>query len=128
VGVTQWGAWWPVWHAYSLYFSLPHIVQHMLLPVVSLILGNSMAFRGEHAWAVLALGIISYEIACDEEELLSVAVDRWLLSHPLITRTAIVAVSLHLLNLLPWWADALGQRLWRDIFGAVKSRKVNVFS
>lgn len=87
-----------------------------------------MAFRGEHAWAVLALGIVGYEIACDEEELLSVAVDRWLISHPLITRTAITAVSLHLLNLLPWWADALSHRLWRNIFGAFKSGKVNVFS
>lgn len=87
-----------------------------------------MAFRGEHAWAVLATGIVGYEVLCDEEELLSVAVDRWLVSHPFITRTAIAAVSLHLLNLLPWWTDILSQKLWGKVFRVVKSRKVNVFS
>ena len=128
MGVTQWGAWCQAWYVYSFCYFLLHIVQHMPLLAASLMPGNNMVFRGEHAWAVLAVGVIGYEVACDDEELLSVAVDRWLISHPFITRTAIAAVSLHLLNLMPWWADALSQRLWKKIFGAVKSRKVNVFS
>lgn len=77
-------------------------------------------FRGEHAWAVLAAGIIGYEIACNDNELLSVAVDRWLVSRPVLTRLVIAAVALHLLNALPAYADPLGKRLWSKIFRTVR--------
>lgn len=128
MGVTRWRVWWPVWHFFSLQYSLPHIGRHMLLPAFFLMQKINMVFRGEHAWAVLAAGIAGYELICDDEELLSVAVDRWLISHPLITRTAIAAVSLHLLNLLPWWIDILSKKLWGKMFQPIKSRKVNVVS
>lgn len=69
-------------------------------------------FRGEHAWVVLTAGIVGYEVACHDDELLSVAVDRWLVKHPILTRWAIAAVSLHLLNALPVWADVLSPLFW----------------
>ena len=83
-------------------------------------------FRGEHAWAVLVAGIIGYEISCNENELLSVAVDRWLVSRPLMTRAVIAAVSLHLLNCLPWFADPLGKRLWGNLLHVLRARRSGV--
>ena len=77
-------------------------------------------FRGEQAWAVLAAGIVGYEIACNENELLSVAVDRWLVSRPVVTRVVIAVVALHLLNVLPYYADPLGKRAWRAIGGVLR--------
>ena len=79
--------------------------------------------RGEHAWAVMAVAIVAYEVACHEDELLSVAVDRWLVSRPVLTRLCVAAVSLHLLNLLPWFADPLGKRLWNSLFRVLRSRR-----
>lgn len=55
---------------------------------------------GKQAWAIMAAGILAYEVSCDESQLLSVVVDEWLISHPILTRAAIAAVSLHLLNAL----------------------------
>lgn len=65
------------------------------------------AITGKQAWAIMAAGIIAYEFSCDEDELLSVVVDGWLLSHPILTRAVIAAVSLHLLNAVPVYADPL---------------------
>lgn len=59
-----------------------------------------MNVTGKQAWAIMAAGILAYEMSCDEKELLSVVVDGWLVTHPIVTRAAIAAVSLHLLNLL----------------------------
>lgn len=49
----------------------------------------------------LAAAVAVYEIAADDGEMLSHAVDRWLESHPIITWTAITVTAAHLLNLLP---------------------------
>lgn len=57
--------------------------------------------RGEHAWAVLGAAVIVYEICAADGELLSEAVDRALVSHPWLTRFAVAAIALHLVNLLP---------------------------
>jgi len=75
-----------------------------------------MMISGKQAWAILAAGIITYEVLCDEDQLLSVVVDEWLVTHPLATRAVIAAVSLHLANILPWYADPIGKRLWKTIF------------
>src|ERR1700743_586393 len=59
---------------------------------------------GKQAWGILAGGIIVYEIACEDDQLLSVIVDEWLKAHPVLTRAAIVAVAAHLANALnPAW-------------------------
>ncbi|OMC55405.1 hypothetical protein A5747_13510 [Mycobacterium sp. IS-836] len=71
---------------------------------------------GKQAWAIMAAGIIAYEFSCEEDQLLSVVVDEWLLTHPILTRVVIAGVALHLLNSLPWWADPIGKRLWKAIF------------
>jgi hypothetical protein len=71
---------------------------------------------GRQAWAAMAVGIVIYEVRADEGQLLSEIVDEWLESHPVLTRAAVGAVALHLLNLLPWYADPLGKRLWKRIF------------
>ena len=54
---------------------------------------------------MLAGLIVAYEIACDDDELLSVVVDGWLVSHPVLTRVVIGSVAGHLGNLLPTWGD-----------------------
>lgn len=76
----------------------------------------NLPFNGKQAWAILAALIISYEIVCESDQLLSVVVDEWLETHPVLTRVIIGGVALHLLNSLPWYADPLGKRLWRTIF------------
>lgn len=55
---------------------------------------------GRAAWGVMAAGIVFYEIACDESELLSVVVDDWLASRPILTRAVIIGVASHLINLV----------------------------
>lgn len=54
--------------------------------------------RGRRAWAVLGIAILVYETVCDEEDLLSVVVDAWLESHPVLTRKVIYAIADHLAN------------------------------
>lgn len=61
--------------------------------------------RGEHAWVALAILIAVYEIFAPEGELLSEAVDRFLVRHPWLTRGVVAVVALHLLNLLPTRVD-----------------------
>lgn len=56
------------------------------------------AITGKQAWAIMAAGILCYELSCDEDELLSRVVDGWLITHPVLTRTVIATVALHLLN------------------------------
>lgn len=55
----------------------------------------------EKAWAVLVIGIVSYEIAAHEGELLSEQIDRWLDRHRLVTTAAVTITAAHLLNWLP---------------------------
>jgi hypothetical protein len=57
--------------------------------------------NARQAWALLAAGVIGYEVACKEGQLLSQCVDEWLSSRPILTRAAIAALALHLGNALP---------------------------
>jgi hypothetical protein len=57
--------------------------------------------NAKQAWATLGAGILVYELLCDEGELLSEQCDRWLISHPVTTRVAVVSLALHLINALP---------------------------
>jgi hypothetical protein len=63
--------------------------------------------NAKQAWAVLAAGVFSYEIYCKDGELLSEAVDHWLVSRPILTRTIIAAFALHLANALPVQFDCV---------------------
>lgn len=69
-----------------------------------------MILTGKQAWAVMAAGIISYEVYAvrqDPEQLLSRICDEWLVTRPVITRAVIASVALHLLNLMPRSIDPL---------------------
>ncbi|MFL0295153.1 hypothetical protein ACJH6J_29615 [Mycobacterium sp. SMC-18] len=55
----------------------------------------------KQAWAILTAGVLSYEIACRDGQLLSEGVDDWLISRPILTRAAIAAMALHLGNAVP---------------------------
>lgn len=56
---------------------------------------------GERAWMVLIVAILAYEIAAPKDQLLSEAVDRWLVKYPWPTRVAVALVAAHLLNMIP---------------------------
>lgn len=55
----------------------------------------------EKAWLALAAGVIGYEIFAEEGELMSEAVDRWLMKHPAVTTLGVVVTAMHLLNWIP---------------------------
>lgn len=57
--------------------------------------------NARQAWAILAAGIMGYELACKDGQLLSECVDEWLVSRPVLTRAVIAALALHLGNVLP---------------------------
>lgn len=53
------------------------------------------------AWAILTAGMLSYEIACPDGQLLSEGGDEWLISRPILIRAAIAAMALRLGNAVP---------------------------
>lgn len=59
----------------------------------------------KRAWGVISLGVLAYELACPEGELLSEGVDRAIDSHKALTLGAIAVTSLHLANVLPQRID-----------------------
>ena len=63
----------------------------------------------EKAWFSIALGVLVYEVAAPEGELLSHAFDRFLDRHPYLTWVATVALAAHLLNVMPPKVDPLAQ-------------------
>ena len=65
---------------------------------------------------ILTSGLLSYEIACREGQLLSEGVDEWLISRPILTRAAIAAMALHLGNAVPKRYDvvSLGFQMLRQ--------------
>lgn len=62
---------------------------------------------GEKAWVALTLGIILYEMFAPPQQLLSEAIDRLLLRHPVLVRVGIMLVALHLINALPTKLDPI---------------------
>lgn len=61
----------------------------------------------DRAWLTLASGIVAYELAAVEDELLSEAADRYMSAHPWITRAVTAAVAMHLCNIIPDRYDPL---------------------
>jgi|GEM_PF-2060177 len=57
--------------------------------------------NARQAWALIAAGVLGYEVVCKDGQLLSQCVDEWLASNPILTRAAIAALALHLANALP---------------------------
>jgi hypothetical protein len=56
-------------------------------------------------WAAIGLGVLAYELACPQGELLSEGVDRALDRNRPLTVAAVGLTALHLLNALPDKAD-----------------------
>lgn len=52
----------------------------------------------ERAWLSMGLGILAYELAAPDGQLLSEGVDRALIKHPTATKIAIGVTALHLAN------------------------------
>lgn len=61
------------------------------------------------AWITLGTGVLVYEALAKDQELLSHGVDRYLETHPWLSRGVVALVALHLLNLLPPIVDPLAQ-------------------
>ena len=68
------------------------------------------ARKADPGWIAIGVFVAGHNVlhAGRGDEMLSEAMDRYLLRHPLLTHTAVVLVALHLLNRLPAWADPLG--------------------
>lgn len=62
---------------------------------------------GDYAWCAIGLGVIGWDATSPHGELLSEAVDRYLTNHPYLTRTVIIYLSAHLLNVIPDRVDPL---------------------
>jgi len=62
---------------------------------------RAQPMNARQAWALIAAGVLGYEVVCKDGQLLSQCVDEWLASKPILTRAAIAALALHLGNAVP---------------------------
>ena len=67
----------------------------------------AQAMNARQAWALIAAGVLGYEVVCKDGQLLSECVDEWLVSKPILTRAAIAALALHLGNAIPQRYDVV---------------------
>jgi len=88
----------------------------------SALFSRAQAMNARQAWALLAAGVLGYEVVCKDGQLLSECVDEWLASRPILTRAAIAATALHLGNAVPERYDVVslgfqairrGSRYWQ---------------
>jgi hypothetical protein len=61
----------------------------------------ALPLSAKQAWGLLAAGVLAYEVACKEGELLSEGVDDWVTAKPVLTRAVIAMLALHLGNAVP---------------------------
>jgi hypothetical protein len=66
-----------------------------------------MAASASWAWPALIGGVIVYNIAARDGEMLSEQADRAIRKHPVAVRAAAVLVAAHVANLLPQRVDAI---------------------
>lgn len=80
---------------------------------VGLVKGVYEVFKPElsakRAWAAIGLGVLAYELACPQGELLSEGADVAVTGHPYLTRAAIGITALHLANIIPERYDPIHQ-------------------
>lgn len=65
--------------------------------------------NGKRGWLAVTAIVMGYELLAPPGELLSEQVDKWILSHPFITRGFILLIGLHLSNGLPSKWDPVHQ-------------------
>lgn len=61
----------------------------------------------DRAWITLAAGVIVWDMACPDDEMLSEASRRYAQNHRLIAYGVIASLALHLSDLLPRWVDPI---------------------
>jgi len=78
--------------------------------------GGKELLTAKRAWAFMALGIVAYELACPEGELLSEGADRAIERHPMLVPLATLVVAGHVANLFPDRYDPIhiGFKLLKD--------------
>lgn len=64
---------------------------------------------GDRAWIVLGVGVAAWELLCPPDELLSEAADRYMLSHPWLTRAVAFTLAAHCCNVMPDRFDPIHQ-------------------
>ena len=72
----------------------------------------------DRAWICIGLGVLGWDICCEEGGTLSEAADRWMLHHPWMVRSVAFAIAGHVCNLYPQKLDAIHwlfvlSRRWR---------------
>lgn len=72
----------------------------------------------DKAWIVLGLGVLSFDVLCDDGETMSDACDRWMLRRPWLVRGVAFAVAAHCANAIPSRVDPVHglfvlSRKWR---------------
>lgn len=82
--------------------------------------GGATLSPADIAWLALAIGIISYEFAAPDGELLSEGWDRYLVRFPVAARLVPVVLTLHVINVLPRGVDPVSRLfdLARFIWGS----------
>jgi hypothetical protein len=92
---------------------------------------TGLSLNARQARALLAAGILGYEIARKDRHLLGAGVDEWLASRPILTRTAIAMTVLHLGNALAKRYDVVSlgfQAIRRSISsGRQRSRRADLW-
>ncbi|AOQ28899.1 hypothetical protein SEA_WATERFOUL_37 [Mycobacterium phage Waterfoul] len=61
----------------------------------------------DRAWIGLAAAVVAYEVGAPRGELLSQGVDRYLMRRPWLTRSVVLYLGAHLLNVIPDRVDPL---------------------
>lgn len=59
------------------------------------------------AWGLIAVFVVVYNITSKPGGTLSEQADKWILRHPVIARAGILAVALHVANLVPSRVDVI---------------------
>ena len=64
-----------------------------------------VTMTARRGWTALAAFVITWDILCDEPEMLSRGMDRLRRAHPILAWAIVGATAGHLLRVLPPWAD-----------------------
>jgi hypothetical protein len=55
----------------------------------------------DRAWVTLGLGVIGWNLMCEEGCTFSERMDEWLTAHPVATRAGVLVLTAHLINAVP---------------------------
>ena len=55
----------------------------------------------DRAWIAIGVGVLSWDLACEDGDTLSEACDRYMIHHPWLVRGVAFALAAHVCNLVP---------------------------